>query len=241
MPLCIYLRLFVQLYMFRSVINVPSLKCVQNYVATRCSPKRLQKFAANLNAAQKQAINEIGLGGLLHLQCTYIRHDLCAWLAGRFDPQRCAFNLYGKWAKFSPQDVTYILGLQFSGTPVVTTGTKGNITDLCTSIYNGQQEVSLKHLSERLMSMTDASDDFIRMSVIYIIGCMLRPSMRITLNVATLHAVVDVHALRHTNWCKFVFDGVIEGIQKFKSAGRGSLGGCLVVLMVIYLYILHVC
>lgn len=201
-------------------------------MATRCSPKRLQQFASNLNAAQKQAIIEIGLGGLLSIQCTYIRHDLCAWLARRFDPQRCAFNLYGKWAKFSPQDVTYILGLQFSGTNVVTTGTKANIEDLCTSIYDGQPEVSLKHLSDRLRSSTDASDDFIRMSVLYMIACMLRPSMQITLTVAALHSVADVASLRHTNWCKFVFDGVIEGIQKFQSSARGSLGGCLLVLMV---------
>ena len=57
----------------------------QLYLQTRCSPKQVIRVIEELEPKQNTAIQEIGFGSLLQLQCRKIDHGLCLWLINSFN------------------------------------------------------------------------------------------------------------------------------------------------------------
>ena len=57
----------------------------QLYLQTRCSPERVIRVIEELEPKQNTAIQEIGFGSLLQLQCRKIDHGLCLWLINSFN------------------------------------------------------------------------------------------------------------------------------------------------------------
>lgn len=60
---------------------------------TRMSPKIVAEFVQQLNDEQKRAVEEIGFGGILHLQLTKSEGPLMKYLIRQFDVYRSAIRL----------------------------------------------------------------------------------------------------------------------------------------------------
>ena len=59
---------------------------------TRCRPFHLQMLIANLSDEQKQAVKDIGFGGLLHLKLKKMPTKMLPWLV-------CSFDASSRYAK----------------------------------------------------------------------------------------------------------------------------------------------
>ena len=57
----------------------------QLYLQNRCSPKQVIRVIEELEPKQNTAIQKIGFGSLLQLQCRKIDHGLCLWLINSFN------------------------------------------------------------------------------------------------------------------------------------------------------------
>ena len=218
-------------YLFLSVIFF-LYKCLILQLGTRCSPGMIVKLIQKLSEAQKKAIQDIGFGGLLGLKCKVLRRDLCAWLVDQFDPISCVLNIHGKSLKLSPKDVEHILGLRYGGIDVETSGPAQKINGLCKSMFSGMKDISLKYLNEKLQEMKEDSDDFLRVFVLFSLGCLLCPSTKNSINSSFLYSVVEVGSLGEKNWAKLVFDALLEGVQRYKTNEQNNISGCLLILKV---------
>ncbi|RVW35722.1 hypothetical protein CK203_093610 [Vitis vinifera] len=83
---------------------------------TRCSAARFKKLCNRLPEAKIQAIRDLQFGGLLNLNCTEVRHNLCIFLIQHFNVgfRRIEFSAE-KHYPVTATDVGLILGLPTEG------------------------------------------------------------------------------------------------------------------------------
>ena len=192
--------------------------------------KAIEKFSDE----QKNGVENIGFGGLLSLKCKILRRDLCEWVVEHFDPNSCVLNIHGKSLKFSPEDVESILGLRYGGIDVETSGPYERINGICNSMFTGMKDIPVNYLNNKLGEMKVDSEDFRRIFILFVLGCLLCPTTKPSISSSFLHSVVDVGSLGAKNWAKLVFDALIEGVKKYKTYGQNNISGCLLVLKVMY-------
>ena len=46
---------------------------------------------------KKDAITEMGFGGLIHMACVELQHKLCLWIISNYDIVYVPPDKYGKW------------------------------------------------------------------------------------------------------------------------------------------------
>ncbi|KAJ8444074.1 hypothetical protein Cgig2_030931 [Carnegiea gigantea] len=103
------------------------------------SPKGLRQLIEKLNDKQKEAVKEIGFGGLLHLQLDMIPGKLAVWLVRNFDTCSCSLPLTHGRFRVTEHDVYMTLALPKG--PFEVTEAKSEMNSI--SFGNGALEDSL--------------------------------------------------------------------------------------------------
>ena len=103
----------------------------QLYLQNRCSPKQVIRVIEELEPKQNTAIQEIGFGSLLQLQCRKIDHELCFWLINSFNLNTYMLEVYNTCIKLSSIDVEFIMGLRAKGLKIDINKDVSNKNDLC--------------------------------------------------------------------------------------------------------------
>lgn len=187
---------------------------MQDYVQTRCSPKRLKDVLRSLNDLQIDGIKEIGLGSLLELKRVdkvTVNRFVVSELFDRFDLQTYCINVHGTQIKVSLEDVEYILGLRVSGTEI-------NLKDA-----NELGELSVDNLQRELHSLN--GDEFKYKFALFALGCFLCPNSTLKINQGMINALQDIDLLINLNWGRLVFQRLIDGIRKYKGKDNDSRKG----------------
>lgn len=96
-----------------------------------------------LSEEQRLAVMDIGLGGLLDLECTILIYPLCMWLVSKFDLDTSSLWVYGQTFLLTESHVHECLGINAQGNP------------LEVNMSEGFSETSLEPRSQESGSKTD--------------------------------------------------------------------------------------
>lgn len=77
----------------------------QSRMQTRISLKSIVDIIERFTEAQRQAVVDIGFGGLLGIRCTRLNHQLCTWLVENFDPNAVSLTVHGHQLRLTSKDV----------------------------------------------------------------------------------------------------------------------------------------
>lgn len=91
---------------------------MQHKYMSRCSTHAGKNLVESLNEAKKEAVREMGFGGLSNFPAFDLPYEIHSWLAGRFDTQKQCFEVYGRAMEISAKDVEYITGFPCTGLDV---------------------------------------------------------------------------------------------------------------------------
>ncbi|KAI8536726.1 hypothetical protein RHMOL_Rhmol10G0279400 [Rhododendron molle] len=141
------------------------LKEVKRKLQNRISLKSIVGIVNKLSADQRNAVEAIGLGGILQLRCTFLNHALCKWLVGNFDPVSRSLTVHGRSYVVTESHVEECLGINGQGNVIdLESHTK---IDSCLEVlknvfYLERVSPSVKPSIRKLPSLVVWGDDEIR-------------------------------------------------------------------------------
>lgn len=195
------------------------------------------------------AVRELGFGGLLHLNCTLLCRQLCKWLVEHFDIDHCCLNLGdGQIYPINPDDVALVMGLPATGVDVPTVVASDEVKRIREEYKCPKTGVPYSVLVDDLKS-TDSGDRFCRSFVLYALGILLCPTLKMESSPKLFPAIVDVKNICTYNWAKFVLEWLVREVKEFRATitnpttaisekkvkgtkPKTGLGGCLLFLTV---------
>lgn len=189
---------------------------------TRSSSRRFIKVCNSLSQEKRVVVNDMGFGGLLQLGCTSLHHPLCSFLI------HCC-NIGYRRLDIAPHvqlplrsdDVGSIFGLRNEGRTLELGGARSDIPF-----------GTILQLEEKLVSMP-ICEEFRRSFTFYCCATVLCPTSRLHGCRNLWHTIHADDFRNDVNWCKFVVDGVIDGVRAFQRQDTSWVQGCLLFLQVI--------
>ncbi|KAL6218492.1 hypothetical protein ACLB2K_011702 [Fragaria x ananassa] len=128
----------------------------------RCRPKLFKDVVSKFSVEKKVAVEEMGFGLLLKLQCEQLQLGLCGWLIDRFDPSKSSIEVHGKRFNLGPTDFENIMGVKDGGHDVEIRGSKADIQEL-KNIHFGRSRHRISGMSkmaEKLKEKKNVDDTF---------------------------------------------------------------------------------
>ncbi|XP_010528520.1 PREDICTED: uncharacterized protein LOC104805598 [Tarenaya hassleriana] len=205
----------------------------QTKLVTRCSPGRLLNVIQRLTSEQKEAVKNMGFGGLLDLRCRTLRRSLCLWLLERFDTRKCCLKICGHCIPLHPKDVEHVMGLASDGKEVINSGPGDVISDLRLSYNATNHGISVHNLEEKLL-IPEAGEDFKRSFILYALGTLISPTARLDVSPSFLHFLTNIDVIHQFNWGKFLLDRLVREVSRFQQRKQHAVGGCLLFLQLFY-------
>ena len=212
----------------KAEVKKPKSRIIQ----TKIELKAICSIVERLNDFQKQAVNDIGFGGLLKLRCRHVDHELYGWLLDNFEPTSRSLKIHGTEIVLNVEDVHHLLGLQCNNINIELPVSTEGIEDLCKELGVQDKVVSLRGLKNYLSETNDAGIEFKRKFALYILGALLCPTTKSAIHERFVNLVKDVEAMNKLNWTKFILDFLVDGVTKFKRKKQNDAPGCLFLLMV---------
>ncbi|RVW74065.1 Ubiquitin-like-specific protease ESD4 [Vitis vinifera] len=135
---------------------------------SRCSGKKFISVIVRLPDDKRDAITEIGFGGLLHLACRELRYELCSWIISNYDTAYHQLNMAtGVVVPVTAQDVGNIMGIP-CGEEIVVHTRRGT--------SNRTYTISL--LEQNLENLA-IGDDFRKTFLIFACATLLAPNSKL--------------------------------------------------------------
>ncbi|CAL5334986.1 unnamed protein product [Camellia sinensis] len=200
------------------------------------SLKSIVELVNRFNEAQKQAVIDIGIGGLLEMKCTRIDHDLCTWLVQNFDPDSSSLNVRDRQLWLTCEAVNVLLGIRCEGDDVQLAGSLEAYPNIYEEFGVVNRVIPLNMLRLYLTETDGAEDEFQRKFALYVLGAMLCPTIMTALKPSFIHVVKDMNGMRACNWAKLTLQFLHNGVCKYNSKGHRAATGCVFLLMVEFDY-----
>ncbi|XP_059599266.1 uncharacterized protein LOC132255233 [Vitis vinifera] len=174
---------------------------------TRCSAARFKKLCNRLPEAKIQAIRDLQFGGLLNLNCTEVRHNLCIFLIQHFNVgfRRIEFSAQ-KHYPVTATDVGLILGLPTEGRNLQVTSTSSD-----------HPFGTIRACEEKLLDLP-VGEEFRRAFIYYACATLLAPTSRLNGCRNLWHTIHEDGFRNDVNWAQFVLDQLVEGIRRFQQS-----------------------
>ncbi|RVW15310.1 hypothetical protein CK203_085581 [Vitis vinifera] len=190
---------------------------------TRCSAARFKKLCNRLPEAKIQAIRDLQFGGLLNLNCTEVRHNLCIFLIQHFNVgfRRIEFSAQ-KHYPVTATDVGLILGLPTEGRNLQVTSTSSD-----------HPFGTIRACEEKLLDLP-VGEEFRRAFIYYACATLLAPTSRLNGCRNLWHTIHEDGFRNDVNWAQFVLDQLVEGIRRFQQSKTSWVHGCVLFLQLHY-------
>ena len=213
---------------------------------TRCRPFHLHKIIQNLTQAQKEAVKEIGFGGLLHLQVQKNPTKMMPWLVERFDTSSRMFEINDRKAfLLTPLDVYDVFCIPMHGKKVDQCRMrtkedkdpdfhfKRELRDL----FDAGSEIHLKDVEEMIVKLVDGGELFKKLFVLHAMSSFLTPTRKRTVDMRLSKAVADVNQIKGYNWAEYVLDHFCDSQTLYINSGGSQWHcGCLMFLEIVYFH-----
>lgn len=207
------------------------------YLDSRCSLRKFAAVVKMFDQDQIQAVNALGLAGLLHIKKQKRKFQVIEDLAARFDIQSCELEVHGGRLKLTPGGVEWLLGLPSSGLSVEQF--IGNDEDVRMMYNLGSDRIHAGQLGDGLASIP-ASPEFQAKFLLYAISTVIRPSTSVYVSPSCFGILKNLSIVCALNWAKYALEGLVSGIKKYRETDFAPskakrLTGCLLILEIFYL------
>ncbi|RVW58946.1 hypothetical protein CK203_107671 [Vitis vinifera] len=154
-------------------------------------------------------VRDLQFGGLLHLNCKEIRHNICTWLIAHFNVgYKCIEITSHRRYDLTAADVGLVFGLP----------TTGRILHIATT-PSDHPFGTLNTCEERLLNLP-IGEEFRRCFIYYACATLLAPTSRIDGCRNLWHTIHEDGFRNDVNWGQFVVDQLVEGIRRFKQGNN---------------------
>uniref|UniRef100_A0A803MJY0 Ubiquitin-like protease family profile domain-containing protein n=1 Tax=Chenopodium quinoa TaxID=63459 RepID=A0A803MJY0_CHEQI len=185
-----------------------------------------KKANTNFSPEQKQAVEEIGFGGLLHLKLKTLNRQMLPWLVENFNAGSCMFTIAtGKEFVVTRNDIYDVFCLPLSDicVPELNKNSEDESVDkriiqAWRSDYglSGKQPLHLSKLESRMVDLVDGGEEFKRCFVLQAMSSFLAPTTNRTVSLKLLKAVEKVDEIKTFDWCSYVLKKLKKAVQKYK-------------------------
>ncbi|RVW50228.1 hypothetical protein CK203_087985 [Vitis vinifera] len=194
-----------------------------NRLYTRCSSSRFLKLCNKLPPQKLDVVRDLHFGGLLHLNCKEIRHNICIWLIAHFNVGYKRIEItFDRRYDMTAADVSLVFGLP----------TIGRILHIATT-SSDHPFGTLNTCEERLLNLP-IGEEFRRCFIYYACATLLAPTSRIDGCRNLWHTIHEDGFRNDVNWGQFVVDQLVEGIRRFKQGNNVWVHGCILFLQLHY-------
>ena len=192
---------------------------------TRCSTARFKKLCNWLPKEKIQAIRDLQFGGLLNLNCTEVRHNICTFLIQHFNVvfRRIEFSSQ-KHYPVTATDVGLIFGLPTEGRNLQVTSTSSD-----------HPFGPIRACKEKLLDLP-VGEEFRRAFIYYACATLLAPTSRLNGCRNLWHTIHEDGFRNDVNWAQFVLDQLVEGIRRYQQSNTSWVHGCVLFLQVVNLF-----
>ena len=90
-------------------------------------------------------------------------------------------------------------------------------------------------LENQISENKEGENDFKVCFVLFVLGALLCPTMKLFVKRSYLHLVEDIDSINKLNWAEIVLSYLVHGIEEFKRKQQSRVSGCLLFLMVMSL------
>uniref|UniRef100_A0A803N9H9 Uncharacterized protein n=1 Tax=Chenopodium quinoa TaxID=63459 RepID=A0A803N9H9_CHEQI len=185
-----------------------------------------KKANTNFSPEQKQVVEEIGFGGLLHLKLKTLNRQMLPWLVENFNAGSCMFTIAtGKEFVVTRNDICDVFCLPLSDicVPELNKNSEDESVDkriiqAWRSDYglSGKQPLHLSKLESRMVDLVDGGEEFKRCFVLQAMSSFLAPTTNRTVSLKLLKAVEKVDEIKTFDWCSYVLKKLKKAVQKYK-------------------------
>jgi hypothetical protein len=173
---------------------------------------KLVRVCKNMTPEQRNLLTDAKFGAMIQMKCSKLIPELCRFLMGCFDPDKCHFDFGDRGViPVTVESVVKVLGLPMGSSPVpyhvdadatslvlnmlgITDGVQPNVTTL-------EMELGKEH---------PADDAYLRKFVIYMISSVFAPTTCIKVSPKCYPSVSNIKAISTLNWARFIIDILIE-------------------------------
>ncbi|KAI8554970.1 hypothetical protein RHMOL_Rhmol05G0137500 [Rhododendron molle] len=232
----------------RTKTNVPKKKKTNTLPVfrSRCSPKAVVRLNATLNKDQRTAVQIVGFGLILALQCEILKREFISKLVHHFNPKNKTLE-FGRMKVYSitPADVGKALGLPLGTVPVPTNCEDFHYEHI-RAMFAKEDEQLKRGVTFGMMKAVFESGvadaKFQTSYVLFVLSSLLCPTTKDVASTKFYPAVHDVTKISSYAWPQFVLDWLVKVITKFKNRDMKDVvekkdapgvSGCVLLLMLI--------
>ncbi|KAM0882096.1 hypothetical protein ACQ4PT_032552 [Festuca glaucescens] len=206
----------------------------QSHLFNRSSPMKLVRVCKSMTPEQRSLLTDANFGAMIQMKCSKLIPELCRFLMGCFDPEKCQFDFGDRGAiPVTVESFVKVLGLPMGSSPVpyhldveatslmlnmlgITDGVQPNVTSL-------EMELGKEH---------PADDAYLRKFVIYMMSSVFAPTTGIKVSPKCYPSVLNIEAISTLNWARFIIDILIETANAKDK--KNWFKACMPYIMILY-------
>nr|BAD67711.1 hypothetical protein [Oryza sativa Japonica Group] len=203
---------------------------------SRFSVKYFSKVLDSLSPHHKTVIENSCFRSMLLFDKCFVPNSFALWIAKQVDVNCSDIVLGQKLIPLNKQSVHVVLGLHVGGSTIHSKFDSGKQKIL--HIFGKTSIPSVKFFGEKLIKNEELPDDQILICFMIVsLNCFLCPNSSLIPSTKYLSAFEDMDLIESLDWCKLVFDWLMDHISKLEKLK--TFGGCLLHLTVNYLDFLN--
>ncbi|XP_074299606.1 uncharacterized protein LOC141630741 [Silene latifolia] len=98
------------------------------------------------------------------------------------------------------------------------------------------EEISSDTLVDDMLKMPKGGHDFKQLFVLYALGTFLAPTCHNHVDLKLIKAVENVEDIINQDWCLYVVEKLNEVVDKWKEKRTKNVGGCMMLLQILYFH-----
>ena len=179
---------------------------------------------------KKNAISDMGFGGLLQLGCKELRYELITWIVASYDIGYHRLCMETRVAvPVTPKDVREVLGIPDDGVDILIYNRRGT----------PNRTYDIKILEANLRDLP-VGEEFMKSFLIFACATILAPNSKQEGMHDLWDTVWDSEVGVRKNWAKFVLQYVEDGIRDYRTSHPTYIRGCVLFLQVFVSQPLHI-
>uniref|UniRef100_A0A803MVP4 Aminotransferase-like plant mobile domain-containing protein n=1 Tax=Chenopodium quinoa TaxID=63459 RepID=A0A803MVP4_CHEQI len=198
----------------------------QRPLMTRSRPHTLGNLVKNFSDKQKQAVVEVGFGGLLRLKLKTHCRKMLPWLVKNFNACSCMFTVAsGKEFVVTRNDVCDVFCLPMGDIPVPELKKNPEVVSVDNYILQAwrsdfdvsdKQSIPLSKLESWMQELVDEREAFKRFFVVHAMSSFLAPTPNKLVSLKLLKAVEEVNEIKTFDWSSYVLRKLKKSVDKYK-------------------------
>ncbi|XP_019080463.1 uncharacterized protein LOC109123875 [Vitis vinifera] len=200
--------------------NVPLRSEAVKLPKSHCSGKKFLSIMDTLPMDKKNAISDMGFGGLLQLGCKELHYELITWIVANYDIGYHRLCMETKVVvPVMPKNVREVLGIPNNGVDILIYNRRGT----------PNRTYDIKILEANLRDLP-VGEEFMKSFLIFACATILAPNSKQEGMHDLWDMVWDSEVGVRKNWAEFVLQYVEDGIRDYRTSHLTYIRGCVLFL-----------